>query len=141
LHRESAADFSRLERFDRCRGQGDLASHTEGKNPMGTKSIAKKTLAKTAAKKRPATKVKKKKGSHRKAAAKRLSEVSRRAVAEPSDDQASAEVGALHEHEEPRELSRERLRNPPEETAAPALDEDLVDDVAASADTLEEEDA
>lgn len=104
---------------------------------MSTKSVAKKTLAKTAAKKPPAKRGLKKKRSHEKAAAKRESKVSRGAEAEPSDDQPSEDAGAPHEHDEPRELSHERLRNPPEETVSPAPDEDLVDDVAASANRLE----
>lgn len=103
---------------------------------MGAKSMAKKALAKSATKK-PPTKVMKKKGAPKTAAAKRLPRVSRRAEAEPSDDPTQLDAAAPHEPDEPRELSHERLRNTPEETATPAPDEDLVDDVAASANRLD----
>jgi hypothetical protein len=116
---------------------------------MGTKRVAKKKVAKTAAKKPPPKKVIKKKGSHR-TAAKPLPKVSpqkatRRDEGESSDDQASGDAPDPHEHVEPRELSHERLLNSPEETATPLPDDDLVDDVAADAEALErstaEEDA
>lgn len=55
------------------------------------------------------------------------------AALDPLEDPALEETVALHEHVEPRELSHQRLHNTPEETATPALDDDLVDDVAASA--------
>jgi hypothetical protein len=107
---------------------------------MSSKRVAKKKVAKTAAKKAPHKKVLKKKGSRKTAAAKPLPKVSPRKATrgdEAEDDQASADAPDPHERVEPRELSHDRLLNPPEETATPLPDEDPVDDVAADAEALE----